>query len=157
MFDFVLPPLLKVLLISMIPIGELRVALPLALTVYKIDLITAFLVTVIGNMIPVVVIVYLLEPVSNFLMKHSKFFRWFFNKLFQHTRTKHSKKFETLEEVALVTFVAIPLPMTGGWSGALAAFVFGIKPKKSIPLIFLGVAIAGFIVSMVTLGVKAFF
>ena len=155
MFDFIYEPIFKVFLISMIPIGELRVALPLALTVYKMDLITAFFITVLGNMLPLVAIIYLLEPVSNFLMKHSKFFRWFFNKLFHHTRHRHSKKFEVLEELALVTFVAIPLPMTGGWSGALAAFVFGIKPKKSLPLIFLGVLIAGVIVSLITLGMKA--
>jgi uncharacterized membrane protein len=157
MFGVTLTPIFKVLLISMLPVGELRVALPLALTIYKMDLISAFLITVIGNMIPVVFIAYLLEPVSNFLMKHSKFFKWFFDKLFQHTRQKHSKKFEVFEEVALVTFVAIPLPMTGGWSGALAAFVFGIKPKKSIPLIFLGVLGAGIIVSLITLGAKAVF
>ena len=69
---------------------------------------------------------------------------------------KHSKKFETFEEIALVTFVAIPLPGTGAWSGALVAFVFGIPPKKSIPLIFLGVAIAGIAVSLITLGIKFF-
>lgn len=148
--------ILKTLFISMIPIGELRAAIPLGLTHYGLGVVTAFLVAVIGNMIPVVIIAFLLEPVSNWLMKHSKFFRWFFNWLFERTRKKHSKKFEVLEEVALVTFVAIPLPMTGGWSGALAAFVFGIPPKKSIPLVGLGVAIAGVIVTLITLGVKLF-
>jgi uncharacterized membrane protein len=141
----------------MIPIGELRVALPLALTTFQIPLGWAFLIAVLGNTIPVVIIAFLLEPVSKFLSKHSKFFKWFFEWLFEHTRKKHSKKFETLEEIALVTFVASPLPMTGGWSGALAAFVFGIPPKKSIPLIFLGILIAGVIVSIITLGAKAIF
>ncbi len=149
--------IIKTLLIAMVPIGELRVALPLALTTFNLNLILAFLISVIGNMLPVVVIVFLLDPVSIFLSKHSKFFKWFFEWLFEHTRKKHSKKFETLEEVALVTFVAIPLPMTGAWSGALAAFVFGIPPKKSLPLIFLGVLIAGVIVSILTLGLKALF
>lgn len=148
--------ILKTLFISMIPIGELRVAIPLGLTHYGLSVVTTFLVAVIGNTIPVIIIVFLLDPVSKWLMKHSKFFRWFFNWLFERTRKKHSKKFEVLEEVALVTFVAIPLPMTGGWSGALAAFVFGIPPKKSIPLISLGIVIAGVIVTLVTLGVKVF-
>lgn len=148
--------ILKTLFISMIPIGELRVAIPLGIAQYHLGVLTTFIIAVIGNIIPVVIIAFLLEPVSNWLSKHSKFFRWFFHWLFERTRKKHSHRFEVLEEVALVTFVAIPLPMTGGWSGALAAFVFGIPPKKSIPLISLGVVIAGVVVTLVTMGVKFF-
>lgn len=140
----------------MTPIGELRAAIPLGLTHYGLNVWLTFLIAVVGNMIPVVIIAFLLEPVSKWLSEHFKFFRWFFNWLFERTRRKHSKKFEVFEEVALVTFVAIPLPMTGAWSGALAAFVFGIPPKKSIPLVGLGVAIAGVIVTVITLGVKFF-
>ncbi|HZJ18509.1 MAG TPA: small multi-drug export protein [Patescibacteria group bacterium] len=146
--------LLKVFISAMLPITELRGALPLALLHYRIDIVTAYFITVIGNMIPVIFIVFLLDPVQKFLSSRSRLFRWFFQKLFERTRSKHTKRFETMEEIALITFVAIPLPMTGGWSGALAAFVFGISPKKSIPLIFLGVAIAGVIVSILTLGVR---
>lgn len=147
---------LKTLIIAMVPIGELRAAIPLGLTHFNLGVVQTFFIAFIGNMLPVIVIAYLLEPVSRWLSKHSKYFRQFFNWLFEHTRKKHSKKFEVFEEVALVTFVAIPLPMTGGWSGALAAFVFGIPPKKSIPLVALGVAIAGVIVTIITLGVKFF-
>lgn len=148
--------IIKILILSMIPIGELRAAIPLGITHYHLGVITTYFIAVVGNMIPIVFIVFLLEPVSNWLIKHSKFFKWFFNWLFERTRKKHSKKFEVFEEVALVTFVAIPLPMTGGWSGALAAFVFGIPPKKSLPLIALGVAIAGIIVTAITVGVGYF-
>lgn len=148
--------ILKTLIIAMIPIGELRAALPLAISHYHLSIPLAFTLAVVGNMLPVIFIAFLLEPVSKFLMEKSRFFNWFFNKLFHYTRTKHSKKFEQLEEVALVTFVAIPLPMTGAWSGALAAFVFGIPPKKSLPLIFLGVLIAGVIVTVLTTGISYF-
>jgi len=148
--------MLKTFLLSMVPIGELRAAIPLGISHYGLSAIQTFFIAVIGNMLPVVAIAFLLEPVSSWLMKHSKYFHWFFNWLFEHTRKKHSKKFEVFEEVALVTFVAIPLPMTGAWSGALAAFVFGIPPKKSLPLIALGVAIAGVIVTVITLGFRFF-
>jgi uncharacterized membrane protein len=148
--------LLKTFLLAMAPVGELRAAIPLGLTHYKLGILETFAVSVIGNMIPIVIIAFLLEPVSGWLSKHSKYFRLFFNWLFERTRKKHSKKFEVFEEVALVTFVAIPLPMTGGWSGALAAFVFGIPPKKSLPLVGLGVIIAGIIVTTITLGVRFF-
>jgi uncharacterized membrane protein len=146
---------LKIFFLAMAPIGELRVALPVALTHYELPLLTAYVVSVLGNFIPVVFIVYLLDPVQKFLSKHSRFFKWFFKKLFERTRRKHTKKFETFEEVALITFVAIPLPVTGAWSGALAAFVFGISPKKSIPLIFIGILISGVIVTALTYGVTA--
>jgi uncharacterized membrane protein len=147
---------LKTLLLAAVPVIELRGALPVALVAYKMNIFWAFLLAVVGNIMPVIFIVFLLEPVSDFLIKHSRFFRWFFKKLFHHTRTKHSHRFEQLEEVALVTFVALPLPMTGAWSGALAAFVFGIPPRKSIPLIALGVLIAGVIVTALTLGIGFF-
>jgi uncharacterized membrane protein len=148
--------ILKTFALALMPIGELRVALPVALEVYKISWPVAFIVSVVGNMVPVIFFSFLLDPISKFLMKHSRFFKWFFNWLFERTRKKHSKRFETLEEVALVTFVALPLPITGAWSGTLAAFVFGIPPKKSIPLIFLGVLIAGAIVTLLTKGVGLF-
>lgn len=149
--------IIKTLILAMTPIGELRVALPIALTQFELSLPVAYIVSVFGNIIPVIFIIYLLEPVSKFLSKRSKFFKSFFDKLFTKTREKHSKKFETLEELALITFVAIPLPVTGGWSGALAAFVFGIPPKKSIPLIFIGILIAGVIVALITEGVGLIF
>lgn len=145
---------LKTFITAMTPIGELRAAIPLALTRYSLSFWEAYVLAVIGNMVPIFFIVYLLEPVSEFLSKHFKFFKWFFHWLFERTRKKHSKKFEVLEETALVTFVAIPLPVTGAWTGAVAAFVFGIPPKKSLPLIFLGVLIAGVVVSVITLGIK---
>jgi len=148
--------ILNTLITAMLPISELRGALPLALLHYKMDFFTAISIAIIGNMLPVIIIVYLLDPVQKFLSKHFRLFNWFFQKLFHRTRSKHTKRFEAMEELALVTFVAIPLPMTGAWTGALAAFVFGIPPKKSIPLIFIGVVIAGAIVSLLTLGFNFF-
>ncbi|MBW6431921.1 small multi-drug export protein [Patescibacteria group bacterium] len=145
---------LKLLLAAMTPIGELRAAIPIGLTAFNLGIIETYIISVIGNMVPILFIIFLLEPTSNFLSKHFRFFKWFFNWLFERTRKRHSQKFEVLEEITLVMFVAIPLPVTGAWSGALASFVFGIPPKKSLPLIFLGVLIAGVIVTLITLGVK---
>ena len=94
-------PILSTFILAMTPIGELRVALPLALTHYGLPFLTAYIVSVLGNFIPVVFIVYLLDPVQKFLSKHSRFFKWFFEKLFERTRRKHTKKFETFEEVEI--------------------------------------------------------
>jgi uncharacterized membrane protein len=137
---------------AMTPIGELRIAIPIGysngLSIWK-----AFIFAVAGNMVPIFFLVYLLGPASDFLSKHFKVFENFFTNLFERTRRKHSKRFEYSLNIGLITLVAIPLPITGGWTGALAAFVFGIPPKRALLLIFTGILIAGVVVSLSTYGI----
>ena len=152
-----LPPWLSVFILSMLPIAELRVSLPLALTVYKMPLWEAYVVAVAGNIVPAVCILFLLGPVSRFLMQHSSTARKFFDWLFERTRGRFSKKYMKYGEWALVLLVAIPLPVTGAWTGSVAAFLFGIPVRRSLPLISLGVAIAGIIVGMASSGAISFF
>lgn len=146
-------PQIITLLISMLPISELRGAIPVAIGVYNMSATAAFLWAVLGNIIPVVFILWLLEAVSKFLSRHIYWFNRFFTWLFERTRRKHSKKFERWRDLALIILVAIPLPFTGAWTGVLAAFVFGVPIKRAFPLIVLGVLIAGLIVTSVTVGV----
>lgn len=148
------PPELAILLISMIPIAELRVALPLALTVYNLNWLESYLITVLGNLLPVILIIKLVGPVSDWLSRKFKFAEKFFIWLFNRTRNKTIQKYEKYGLWALMIFVAIPLPMTGAWTGALAAWLFGIKTRDALIYISLGVLIAGLIVSFVTLGIK---
>lgn len=147
-------PELVILLISMSPIFELRGAIPVAIGVYDMPVLSAFLWAVLGNIIPIIFILLGLDLLINKLLIHriyilNRFFAW----LFERTRRNHSRKFERWKEFALVILVAIPLPFTGAWTGALAAFVFGIPIKRAFPLIGLGVLIAGIIVSLVTVGI----
>ncbi|MCK5084654.1 MAG: small multi-drug export protein [Candidatus Pacebacteria bacterium] len=150
------PPELATFIVSMLPISELRGAIPLAIGVYHLNPVEAYFLAVIGNMIPVIFILKYIDPISKYLMFKSKSFNKFFTLLFEHTRRKHNGKFEKWGALALITFVAVPLPVTGGWSGALAAFVFGIPFKKALPLISLGIMIAGVIVTGLSLGVWGF-
>lgn len=147
-------PYLSVLIQAALPIWELRGALPVALKVYHLPLWQAFLICVAGNIIPVIFWIYFLEGISKFLMERFKFWRNFFNWLFERTRKKHSRRFEVWGDLALIAFVAIPLPFTGGWTGSVAAFVFGVPPKKSIPLILAGIIIAGIIVAIFILSLN---
>lgn len=144
---------LKIFLIAMSPFLELRGSIPLALSVEGLPVWSAYLFSVLGNIVPVIFILLLLESVSNWLARRFTFFNRFFTWLFERTRRKHSAKFKKWEELALVILVAIPLPFTGAWTGSLCAFVFGIPFKKAFPLIVLGVAIAGVIVTLTTLGI----
>lgn len=146
------PPQMATFLIASLPISELRGALPLAYTVYALPLWSSFLWSFLGNTCSVALVLAFLEPVSRFLMQHSRIFKRFFNWLFERTRRKHSKRFERWGALALITFVAIPLPITGGWTGSVAAFVFGIPYRKALPLIVLGILISGLIVSLLTWG-----
>ncbi|MBU2617583.1 MAG: small multi-drug export protein, partial [Euryarchaeota archaeon] len=93
-----------------------------------------------------------LEPVSNHLRRYKswdKFFDW----LFTRTHRKHNERFEKYGAIALSLFVAVPLPVTGAWTGCAAAFVFGIKFRHALPAILLGVLIAGVVVTLTCLGV----
>ncbi|HHT78605.1 MAG TPA: small multi-drug export protein [Actinobacteria bacterium] len=143
---------------AMTPIGELRASIPLGLGVYKLDIYSTIIFSILGNLIPAVVIVYALEPVSKFLMKRFRIFDRFFTWLFNRTRKKYYKKFEKYSGFALATFVGIPLPVTGAWTGATIAFVFGIPPKKAVLDIFLGILMAAAIVTIVfkTVGYVSF-
>jgi len=134
---------------AMTPIGEVRAAIPVGLGVYKLDIYSTLIISIIGNIIPAVVIVYALEPISKFLMKRFRPANRFFTWLFDRTRRKYYKKFEKYSGYALVTFVGIPLPITGAWTGSLIAFVFGIPQKKAILDIFLGILMASAIVTVI--------
>ncbi|PKQ28070.1 MAG: ligand-binding protein SH3 [Candidatus Anoxymicrobium japonicum] len=137
------------ILLSMIPLAELRGSIPFASQYFHIPLWKAFLIAIAGNMIPIPFVLWLLGPASEWLMKHSKIMDRFFNWLFDRTRRKRQKQYEVYAEVVLAVFVAIPFPMTGAWSGAVAAFIFGIPKKKALFWIFLGVIGAGLAVTAI--------
>ena len=76
----------------------------------------------------------------------------FFNWLFRRTYHRHNAMYERYGTIALALFVAIPLPVTGAWTGCAAAFVFGIQFRHALLAILAGVLIAGTIVTTITLG-----
>jgi uncharacterized membrane protein len=137
------------ILLAMIPLAELRGAIPIANQSFHLPLWQAFVFAVIGNMLPIPFILWFLGPASEWLMKRSKLMDRFFNWLFARTRRKLEKQYELYAELALAAFVAIPLPFTGAWSGAVAAFLFDIPYRKALFWIFIGVLCAGVAVTAV--------
>lgn len=146
------PPQIATMIIGMTPVFELRGAIPVAIGVYKMSLVEAYFWSVLGNIIPMIAIVFLLEKVSEWLSSKFLFWKKFFDWLFAHTRKKCQGKIEKYGEWGLFVLVAIPLPVTGGWTGALASFIFGIGKRKAIPIITLGIMAAGIIVTLLTIG-----
>ncbi|MFP4654597.1 MAG: COG2426 family protein [Methanohalobium sp.] len=149
LFD-VMPSWLSTFLLSALPFSELRGSIPVALVIYNMDPVLAYCLGVLGNMFPVIPILLFLSPVSAYLRRF-KSWDYFFTWLFARTHRRHSEKFEKYGTLALVLFVAIPLPVTGAWTGCVAAFVFGIKFRHALMAIFSGVLISGVIVTTLVL------
>jgi uncharacterized membrane protein len=144
-----LSPWMVVVLISMLPIIELRGAIPVAIAFFGMPWYEAVILSIIGNMLPIPLILLFIEW---FFMQISKF-HWgsrFTKWLFTRTRNK-GKVIERYEEIGLAIFVGIPLPGTGAWTGALAAKIFGLPFGKSLLWVFIGVLIAAALVTGITL------
>lgn len=144
------PEPLAVVLLAALPVFELRLSIPFAVGVLGMDAVPAFIWSVIGNLLPIPFILLLLGPVTDWAEEHWTWLHRILDRLFAYTRRRHTARFDRLRDLALITFVAIPLPVTGAWSGALAAFVFGVESKRAFALITVGVLIAGVIVSGLT-------
>lgn len=141
------PKELATFLIALIPITELRASIPLAIKVYGLSSTVALLYSVAGTFFSMVIIVLLLEPISKLLSKYIPIFEKFFHWLFEHTRKRAGDKMEKYGEWAIFILAATPIPLLGGMTGALAAFVFGIPLKKSLPLLLVGTIVSGLIVT----------
>lgn len=143
-----IPPIAVIIFISMLPFIELRGSIPIAIFVYNMDWAEAFFLSVIGNMIPVPFILLFFKYVEKWLRRFSLFEK-FFNWLYERTRKKSKSWVEKYGALGLIVFVAIPLPMTGAWTGSLISYLFDLKFTKAILWIFIGVVIVGIIVSAV--------
>ncbi|HEO63793.1 MAG TPA: ligand-binding protein SH3 [Candidatus Omnitrophica bacterium] len=143
-----LPKEMTVFIISMLPVSELRGAIPIGVSI-GVDLKVILPIAIIGNMVPVVPLLFFLEPVSRYLRKFP-LFQGFFNWLFERAKRKASLV-EKYEAIGLMCFVAIPLPITGAWTGCVCATLFKIRFRYAVLAIAGGVLIAACIVTLVTL------
>jgi uncharacterized membrane protein len=146
-----IPRELSTLLIAMLPVSELRGAIPYALS-SGLSWPQSYFWAVIGNFIPVIPLLLFLGPLSNALSQRFFFWRRFFDWLFARTR-RRGKLVERYEALGLVLFVAIPLPVTGAWTGTVAAFLFGVRFQYALPAIVLGILLAGIVVTLASVGV----
>jgi uncharacterized membrane protein len=122
----------------------LRGAIPLGLY-FGMPLLKVFWLAVLGNSLFVAPALFLFAPVSNWLRKF-KIFARFFDWFFERTK-KNSDAIQKYEALGLAIFVGIPLPMTGAWSGVIAASLFKIRFRYAFISIIAGVFIAGLIVA----------
>ncbi len=151
-----LPGELATFIIAMMPVAEVRVSVPVALEVYDMTIGSTLFWSLAGSYTIAFLLINLISPISQYLSEKSAFFKKFFDWLFERTRNKFYNKYHKFGDIALVLFVAIPLPTTGVWTGAIAAWLFGIPKKKAFGLIALGALISVIIVSLITLGIFKF-
>ena len=141
---------------SMIPIIELRGAIPLGAAL-GLPMWQSFLLAVVGNMLPVPIILLFVKKVLSFMSKckiklFNKVANWVYAKA-----EKNKAKIEKYSFWGVALFVGIPLPMTGAWTGTLVAAMLDMKFWKAILSAFIGVLVAGIIISLLSYGVLAMF
>jgi uncharacterized membrane protein len=146
-----LPKEAIVVIIGALPVLEVRWAIPQAL-IWKMSFAKAFWLSVLGNVIPIIPTIFLLQPVSVRLRKFkiwSSFFDWV-----EERTKKKADLIQKYEAIGLALFVAVPLPGTGAWSGCIAASLFKIRFRYAFIAILAGVLTAALIVlSLCALGI----
>lgn len=154
MFETMFFKVLMTFFLSMVPVVELRGAIPAGIAA-GISPMAAFVIAVVGNLVPVPFIILLIRRIFLWLRK-VRFFGGVIEKLESkaHLKGRLVRKYGPL---GLIVLVAIPLPGTGAWTGALVAALLDISLRRAIPSIILGVVIAGAITTAVTCGVVHIF
>ncbi len=148
-------PYLTVLGLSMVPVIELRGAIVAGMAMgLPLDLVLA--TAIVGNMLPVPFILLFIRRVFGWMKKKSGRMRRLAQWLEEHAGKKAGVVYK-YEVWGLMIFVAIPLPGTGAWTGALIAALLDIRLRVAIPVIFAGVVIAGIAVTALSYGVGALF
>lgn len=152
LFQNKIPEELIVFIISLFPILELRGGM-IAASLLGLDLIPSFIICYIANMIPIPFILLFIRKIFQFLRDKP-----FFGKVIEKLEIRSMRKSDTIQKYGkwgLLLFVAIPLPGTGGWTGALVAALLDMRVRTSTLVIAVGVFIAGVIMSVISYGIPA--
>ena len=143
------------ILVSMVPIVELRGGIPFGVTL-GLPVWAAYLAAVIGNILPVPFILVYIRRIFQWMRRRLPRLNHLVDKLERKAHLK-GRRVTKYKYLGLMLFVAIPLPGTGAWTGALAAAFLDMPLRKALPSIFAGILIAGIVISILTFGVASLF
>lgn len=143
--------IIQVFLLSMTPVGELRLSIPMGIAVFGLNAYLVYFVSIIGNIIPAIFILLFLKKISLIFAKKWEFLAKLLSWWEKRTKTNHSEKIQKYGFLGLTLLVAIPLPITGAYTGALLATLMDLPFKKSLFAIFTGIVIAGLIVTFIVI------
>lgn len=142
--------LLYTFLWALSPILELRAAIPLGYLHFGLTLEQTLFISLLGNFLAGAIVLALLPMIVKFIEKYIPPFHKLMHWIFERTRKHHSHKIEVMGEIILILFVAVPLPGSGAWTGALVSYLFGVKYWKAVSLILVGLIISAIIVAALT-------
>lgn len=141
-------PYLVIFVIATLPIIELRGAIPVGITFFNLNWFLVIIVSILGNMLPIFFVLFLFKYVEK-VLRYIPFMNSLMDFIFSKTMAKNAT-IEKYEELGLMFFVGVPLPITGAWTGSLLSYLMKLSYKKAIVFIFLGVLISSVIVSTFT-------
>ena len=147
--------LLSTILVSMVPVLELRFGIPWGVAM-GLPHWAAFLAAVVGNMIPLPFIIVYIRRIFKWMRRHMPRLDRLVDRLEARAHLK-GRTVSKYKYLGLMIFVAIPLPGTGGWTGALIAAFLDMRLRSALPSIFGGVLIAGFLITGLTYGFTSIF
>ena len=148
-FSNKIPNDVTVFIISLMPVLELRGGL-IAARILEMNVLRAFIVCYIGNMLPIPFILLFIRKIFDWMRSWKHLGKLIFK--MEKKAEKHRPTIEKYGIWGLLLLVAVPLPGTGGWTGALVAAIMDIRIRRALPVIALGVFIAGLIVAGVSFG-----
>lgn len=151
-FFALFPDHVATFLIAMLPIAELRLAIPIGITVYHMDPLEAYFYAVLGNIFVGIITLVFVENVIHLFLNRSHTLNRLWQRYIDRLHVNNKESFEKWGAVGLVLFIAIPLPMTGVISGAIVASIFQIPFRQAVPLLAIGATIAGVIATLITAG-----
>jgi len=146
---FTLKEIMQVLITAFLPYLELRAAIPLALY-FGARPVEAFIVGALGNLVPIIPIMLVMPLLVRWADRLPLFHRLFF--WIERRTEKQQRTVNKYGFIGLTMFVAIPLPMTGVWTGAIVAYLLGIRKRYAFFALMLGVVCAGVLVTLMTSG-----
>ncbi len=140
---------LKVLILSALPITELRLSIPYFILYEQIDVFTSVLYSVIGNILIGLLVFNIISPII-YKIRNSYILSRPINYIINRTKTR-SSLINNFKAFGLMIFIGIPLPFTGVWTGSLAAYLFGVTRKRAMLAIVFGVLMSATIVTLLTI------
>lgn len=135
--------------LSMIPLTEMQVSIPVGLAVYSLPWWQVFVVAIVGNMIPGIFIVYVLPLIHAWVVKQ-RLLGNMMTKFLVSAEKKFSGDYAKYGAWGLVAFIGLPFPLTGVYTAAVAIFVFNIPFKKALPLLLIAVILAAVVLTLIT-------
>ena len=148
---------LAAVLMAMTPVGELRLSIPVAILGYHMPVWEVMILSIVGTMIPAMLIMLFAKKFHNWIEKKSSLFSKGWVGILHHVQEKFSGRHEKYGLAVLLILFSVPFPGFGAWTGGLAAIVFGIPLRKAWPYLVIGTIIAAVLTLLVTVGADKIF